>query len=110
MLGPHSGAMLFYTFSYPSHLKHLFLIVFWEDGLQEMLSKVSVLAEAESGIKKSKKHHAIAPIAKTHRKVPGREIIDCDNTLKMKIANRKSQLYYAFCVFVIEFHFHYVLQ
>ncbi len=36
---------VFLTFSYLSHLKHLFLIVFWEDGLQEMLSKVSVLAE-----------------------------------------------------------------
>ncbi len=50
MLGPHSGAMLFSTFSYPSHLKHLFLIVFLEDGLPEMLSKLGVLAER--GIKK----------------------------------------------------------
>ena len=38
------------TFSYPSHLKHLFLIAFWEDGLPEMLSKLGVLAER--GIKK----------------------------------------------------------
>jgi hypothetical protein len=33
------------TFSAPSHLKHPFLIAFWEDGLPEMLSKVGVLAE-----------------------------------------------------------------
>ena len=65
MLGPHSGAMFFSTFSYPSHLTHLFLTVFLEDGLPEMLSKLGVLAER--GIKKSKKHHAIAPIAKNTR-------------------------------------------
>ncbi len=78
----------FSTFSYPSHLKHLLLRAFLEDGLPERLSKVGVLAER--GIKKSKKHHAIAPIVKTPRKVPGREHIDCENTMKMKIANRKS--------------------
>ena len=50
LLGPHSGAMCFATFSDPSHLKHLFLIVFLEDGLPEMLSKLGVLAER--GIKK----------------------------------------------------------
>ncbi len=50
LLGPHSGAMFFPTFSNPSHLKHLFLIVFLEDGLPEMLSKLGVLAER--GIKK----------------------------------------------------------
>ncbi len=33
---------------------------------------------------KSKKHHAIAPIATTPRKVPGREHIDCENTMNMK--------------------------
>ena len=43
----------FYTFSYPSHLKHLFLKVALEDGLPEMLSQLGVLAER--GIKKSKK-------------------------------------------------------
>ena len=53
---------VFYTFSYPSHLKHLFLRAFLEDGLPEMLSKLGVLAER--GIKKSTKHHAIAPMAK----------------------------------------------
>ena len=45
MLGPHSGAMFFSTFSYPSHLKHLFLIVVLEDGLPEMFSKLGILAE-----------------------------------------------------------------
>ncbi len=79
---------VFLTFSYPSHLKHLLLRVFLEDGLPKSLSKVGGLAER--GIKKSKKHNAIAPIAKTPRKVPGRENIDCENTMKMKIANRKS--------------------
>ncbi len=71
---------VFLTFSYPSHLKHLLLRAFLEDGLPEMLSKVGVLAER--GIKKSKKHHAIAPIAKTPRKVPGRENSYCENTMK----------------------------
>ncbi len=85
---------VFSTFSYPFHLTHLFLIVFLEDGLPERLSKVGVLAER--GIKKSKKHHAIAPIAKTPRKVPGRENSDCENTMKMNIAYRKSQFYCAF--------------
>ena len=80
---------VFYICSYPSHLKHLFLRAFLEDCLPERLSKVGVLAER--GIKKSKKHHAIAPIAKTPRKVPGREHIDCENTMKMKIGNRKSK-------------------
>ena len=89
--------ILFFTFSYPSHLKHLVLRVFLEDCLPEMLSKLGVLAER--GIKKSKKHHAIAPIAKTPRKVPGRENIDCESTMKMKIANRKSNVYCAFCCF-----------
>ncbi len=88
----------FSTFSYPSHLKHLFLRVFLEDGLPEMLSKLGVLAER--GIKKSKKHHAIAPIAQTPRKVPGRENSDCENTMNMKIANRKSQFCCAFCWFL----------
>ncbi len=64
---------VFSTFSYPSHLENLFLRACLEDGLPEMLSKLGVLAER--GIKKSKKHHAIAPIAKTPRKVPGREIL-----------------------------------
>ena len=53
---------LFFVFSYPSHLKHLVVRAFLEDGLPEMLSKLGVLAER--GIKKSKKYHAIAPIAK----------------------------------------------
>ncbi len=35
----------FSTFSYPSHAKHLVLIVFLEDCLPEMLSKLGVLAE-----------------------------------------------------------------
>ena len=43
----------FLTFSYPSHLKHLVLRAFLEDGLPEMLSKLGVLAER--GMKKSKK-------------------------------------------------------
>ncbi len=43
---------VFLTFSYPSHLKHLLLRAFLEDGLPERLSKVGVLAER--GIKKSK--------------------------------------------------------
>ena len=89
---------VFSTFSYPSHLKHLFFIAFLEDGLPEMLSKLGVLAER--GIKKSKKHHAIAPIAKTPRKVPGRENSDCENTMKMKIANRKSHVFCVFCWFL----------
>ncbi len=55
---------VFYTFSHPSHLKHLFVIACLEDGLPEMLSKLGGLAER--GIKKSKKHHAIAPIAPKH--------------------------------------------
>ena len=80
----------FFTFPYPSHLKHVFLKACLEDGLPEMLSKLGALAER--GIKKSKKHHAIAPIAKTPRKAPGRENIGCENTMKMKIANRNSQL------------------
>ena len=53
---------VFLTFSYPSHVKHLLLRAFLEDCLPERLSKVGVLAER--GIKKSKKHHAIAPISK----------------------------------------------
>ena len=81
---------VFLTCSYPSHLKHLLLRAFLEDGLPERLSKVGVLYQ------KVKKHHAIAPIAKTPRKVPGRENIDCENTMKMNIANRKSQFYCAF--------------
>ena len=89
---------VFLTFSHPSHLKHLLLRVLLEDCLPERLSKVGVLAER--GIKKSKKHHAIAPIAKTPRKVPGRENSDCENTMKMKIANRKSQFYGAFWRFL----------
>ena len=53
MLGPNSGAC-FFTLSYHSNLKHIVLIVFLEDGLPEMLSKLGVLVER--GIKKSKKH------------------------------------------------------
>ncbi len=41
---------VFCTCSYPSVLKHLFLIAFLEDGLPEMLSKLGV--SAERGIKK----------------------------------------------------------
>ena len=52
---------VFLTFSYPSHLKHLLLRAFLESCFPEMLSKVGVLAER--GMKKSKKHHAIAPAA-----------------------------------------------
>ncbi len=52
---------VFFDFFIPSHLKHLCSKVFLEDGLPEMLSKLGVLAER--GIKKSKKHHAIAPAA-----------------------------------------------
>jgi hypothetical protein len=74
------------------------LRAFLEDCLPEMLSKLGVLAER--GIKKSKKHHAIAPIAKTPRKVPGRENSDCENIMKMKIANRESQFYCAFWRFL----------
>ena len=51
----------FLTFSYPAHLKHLVLRAFLEDCLPEMLSKLGVLAE--TSMKKSKKHHAIAPAA-----------------------------------------------
>ncbi len=36
---------VFLTFSYPSHLKHIVLRSFLEDGLPEMLSKLGVLAE-----------------------------------------------------------------
>ena len=60
LLGPHSGAMFCYTFSYPSHLKNLFLRAFLEDGLPEMPSTLGVLAERD----RKQKHHAIAPIAK----------------------------------------------
>ena len=42
MLGSHSGAMFCSTFSYPSHLKHLVVRAFLEDGLPEMLSKLGV--------------------------------------------------------------------
>ena len=43
--------------------------------------------------------------------MPGRENSDCENTMKMKIANRKGQFYCAFCWFLrSSFHFHYVLQ
>ena len=73
LLGPHSGAMFFLLFI-PLSSKTPIVESFFEDGLPEMLSKLGVLAER--GIKKSKKHHAIAPIAKTPRKVPGRENID----------------------------------
>ena len=38
---------VFSTFSYPSHLKHLFLRAFLEDGLPEMLSKLGVLGERD---------------------------------------------------------------
>ncbi len=50
-----------FDFSWTSHLKHLVLRAFLEDCLPEMLSKLGVLAER--GIKKSKKHHTIAPAA-----------------------------------------------
>ena len=53
---------VFFTFSYPSHVKHLVLRAFLEDCLPEMLSKLGVLAE--TSIKMSKKHHAIAPAAR----------------------------------------------
>ena len=43
---------VFFTCSYPSHLKHLVLRAVLEDGLPEMLSKLGALAER--GIKKSK--------------------------------------------------------
>ena len=36
---------VFLTLPYPSHLKHLVLRAFLEDGLPEMLSKLGVLAE-----------------------------------------------------------------
>ena len=52
---------VFFTLSYPSRLKHLVLIVFLEDCLPEMLSKLGV--RAEMGMKKSKAHRAIAPAA-----------------------------------------------
>ena len=55
--------MFFLTLSWASHPKHLLLRAFLEDCLPEMLSKVVVLAER--GIKKSRKHHAIAPAALT---------------------------------------------
>ncbi len=45
--------MLFFTFSYPSHLKHLVLRAFLEDGLAEMLSKLGVLAERGTKSKKT---------------------------------------------------------
>ncbi len=44
--------MICFTFSYPSHLKHLVLRAFSEDCLPEMLSKLGVLAERST--KKSK--------------------------------------------------------
>ncbi len=53
LLGPHSGALFFIFVSYPSNLEHIFLIVFLEDGLPEMLSKLGVLAER--GIKQNNK-------------------------------------------------------
>ena len=53
--------MCFFTFSWTSHLKHLVLKAFLDDCLPEMLSKLSVLAE--TSMKMSKKHHAIAPAA-----------------------------------------------
>ena len=52
---------VFSTFSYPSNVKHTVLRAFLEDCLPEMLSKLGVLAE--TSMKKSKKHHAIAPAA-----------------------------------------------
>ena len=54
-------ALCFLVFSWMSQLKHLLLRVFLEDGLPEMLSKLSVLAK--TSMNKSKKHHAIAPAA-----------------------------------------------
>ncbi len=44
---------VFFTFSYPSHAKHLLLRVFLESCCPEMLSKVGVLDGR--GMKKSKK-------------------------------------------------------
>ncbi len=41
------------TFSYPSHLKHLVLIVFLEDCLPEMLSKLGGLDERGMKVKKN---------------------------------------------------------
>ncbi len=52
---------VFSTFSYPSRVKHQVFRAFLEDCLPEMLSKLGVLAE--TSMKKSKKHHAIAPAA-----------------------------------------------
>ena len=52
--------VVFFTCSYPSHVKHLVLRAFFEDCLPEKLSKLGVLAER--GIKRSKKHHAIAQL------------------------------------------------
>ena len=49
---------LLFTFSYPSHLKHLVLRACLEDRLPEMLSKVG--AFAERSMNKSKKHRAVA--------------------------------------------------
>ena len=51
---------MFLTFWYPSQLKHLVLRAFLAGNLPKKLSKVGVLDER--GMKKSKKHHAIAPI------------------------------------------------
>ncbi len=54
----------FFDFSYPSHLKHLVLRAFGEDGLPEMLSKLGVLAER--GIKKNKKTSRDSSDCKKH--------------------------------------------
>ena len=54
-------ALCFFTFSWTSNLKHLLFRVCFEDVLPEMLSKVCVLAERS--MKKSQKHHTIAPAA-----------------------------------------------
>ena len=55
------GVMFLLTCSYLSHLKHLLLRAFLESCFREMLSKVGVLDGR--GMKKSKKHRAIAPAA-----------------------------------------------
>ena len=52
--------MCFFTFPYPSHLKHIVLRACLEDCLPEILSKLGVLAE--TSMKKSNKHHATAAL------------------------------------------------
>ena len=51
----------FFDFFIPSQLKPILLRAFLESCFPEMVSKVGALAER--GMKKSKKHRAIAPVA-----------------------------------------------